>query len=135
MAETGATPQRRKLGIVPGVRIGLDDPPAHWDFQEPLSGFAVLVGPSEGADIVVAFFRTAEELPRRLPGLGGRIFPFGALWAAWPRRAAGHPSDITDTVIREHARALGLVDTKVAALDDDWSALKFVWRLESRTRR
>jgi hypothetical protein len=27
---------------------------------------------------------------------------------------------------------LGLVDTKVAALDDDWSGLKVVWRRERR---
>lgn len=134
MAEAGAAPQRRKLGIVPGVRIGLDDAPMHWDFQEPVVGIGVLVGPAEPADIVVAFFRAAEELPRRLPGLADRIFPSGALWTAWPRRAAGHRSDITDTVIRQHALALGVVDTKVAALDDDWSALKFVWRLELRTR-
>jgi hypothetical protein len=28
-----------------------------------------------------------------------------------------------------------VVDVKVAALDDDWSGLKFVWRKERRTRR
>ncbi|MCA1675767.1 MAG: DUF3052 domain-containing protein, partial [Actinobacteria bacterium] len=26
----------------------------------------------------------------------------------------------------------GLVDTRVAALDDDWSGLRFVWRREHR---
>ena len=38
---------------------------------------------------------------------------------AWPRRAAGHRSDITDNVIREYALPLGLVDVKVAAIDDE----------------
>ena len=31
--------------------------------------------------------------------------------------------------------AFGLVDVKVAALDDDWSGLKFVWRVERRAER
>ena len=61
-----------------------------------------------------------------------RIYPAGALWVAWPRRAAGHRSDITDAVIREHALPIGLVDVKVAAIDDDWSGLRVVWRTEHR---
>jgi hypothetical protein len=54
---------------------------------------------------------------------------------AWPRRAAGHVSDITDNIVRDEALPLGLVDVKVAALDEDWSALKVVWRRENRIGR
>lgn len=50
-----------------------------------------------------------------------------------PRKAAGHASDITDNVVRDAILPLGLVDVKVAALDDDWSALKFVWRKALRS--
>jgi hypothetical protein len=60
------------------------------------------------------------------------IFPGGALWVAWPRRAGGHDSDITDREIRALALPLGLVDVKVAALDQDWSGLRLVWRTEHR---
>ena len=56
------------------------------------------------------------------------------MWAAWPRRAGGHTSDITDNVVREHALAIGLVDVKVAAIDDDWSGLRLVWRVANRVR-
>jgi hypothetical protein len=55
------------------------------------------------------------------------------LWVAWPRRAGGHTSDITDNVVRGIVLPLGLVDTKVAALDQDWSALRVVWRRERRS--
>ncbi|MGH3203995.1 MAG: hypothetical protein ACRDOA_21205 [Streptosporangiaceae bacterium] len=48
------------------------------------------------------------------------------------QRAGGHRSDITDTVIREHALPMGLVDVKVAAIDQDWSGLRLVWRVENR---
>jgi hypothetical protein len=67
-----------------------------------------------------------------LPGLAERIFPAGALWVAWPRRAAGHESDIRESDIRALALPLGLVDVKVAAIGEDWSGLRLVWRAERR---
>ena len=76
------------------------------------------------ADVVLAFFREEAELPERLPALAQRIFPAGSLWVAWPRRAGGHQSDITENALREHALPLGIVDTKVAAIDEDWSGLQ-----------
>jgi hypothetical protein len=53
---------------------------------------------------------------------------------AWPRRAAGHRSDITENLIREQALPLGVVDVKVAAIDPDWSGLRLVWRVSNRGR-
>jgi Protein of unknown function (DUF3052) len=127
------TPQARKLGLKPGHRIALDDPPEGWQLQEPPNGLPD-PDPDGAVDVIIAFFRASAEIPDRLPKLARRIFPAGAIWAAWPRRAAGHTSDITDNVVREHALDLGLVDVKVAALDDDWSALRLVWRTENRDR-
>jgi len=127
----GGTPQARKLGLKPGQRIALDDPPDGWRLREPPGG--LLAPAADGAaDLIVAFFRTEIELADRLPALARRVFPAGALWAAWPRRAAGHDSDITDNVVRRHALGLGLVDVKVAAIDDDWSGLRLVWRASER---
>jgi hypothetical protein len=88
-------------------------------------------GPS---DLVISFFTAADQLSVRLPGLVERILPDGALWIAWPRRAGGHQSDITDNIVREHALNLGVVDVKVAAIDDDWSGQRYVWRVENRNR-
>jgi hypothetical protein len=123
--------QARKLGLKPGQRVALDDPPAGWAFADPPGGLEK-VDQSAAADVIVAFFARAADLGLRLPGLAGRIFPDGAIWAAWPRRAGGHTSDITDNVVREHALPLGLVDVKVAAIDEDWSGLRLVWRMENR---
>ena len=89
-------------------------------------------GAGEPADVIVAFFRAADEITDRLPSLGRRVFPAGAVWALWPRRAAGHVSDITDNVVRSCAIELGLVDVKVAAVDEDWSGLRLVWRASNR---
>ena len=92
-------------------------------------------GPDGPADLIIAFFSAAIDIAGELGGLARRIYPAGALWLAWPRRAAGHRSDITDTVIREHALPIGLVDVKVAAIDDDWSGLRLVWRAGNRQNR
>jgi hypothetical protein len=86
----------------------------------------------EPFDVVVAFFTERASMAGAVALLSGSITENGALWLAWPRRAGGHQSDITDNVVREVALPVGLVDVKVAALDEDWSALKFVWRKEHR---
>jgi hypothetical protein len=133
MADAGysGTPQARKLGLKPGSRVALDHVPSDWELLDPPDGL-VTVGPRSAADVIVCFCRREGEVAKRLPGLGRRIFPDGAVWMAWPRRAGGHDSDITDNVVRVHALPLGLVDVKVAAIDTDWSGLKLVWRKERR---
>jgi hypothetical protein len=123
-----ATPQARKLGLRPGLRLGLVDPPPGWALETPPPLVTVDDGP---ADIVVVFVRRAAELAD-VAGLGERIFPDGALWIAWPRRAGGHDSDVTENAIRDAVLPHGLVDVKVAAIDADWSGLKIVWRKERR---
>ncbi len=124
-------PQAAKLGLKSGQRVWLQHAPAGWALADPPAGL-VDAGPDGPADVIIAFFAAAGEIGAELDGLGQRIYPAGALWVAWPRRAAGHRSDITDNVIREHALPLGLVDVKVAAIDDDWSGLRLVWRVENR---
>ncbi len=131
MAGYSPTPLAKKLGIKPQTRLALDGAPGGWAVPDLPEG--VTAAPAaEPADVVVAFFGQAAELPERLPGLAQRIFPAGALWLAWPRRAGGHESDITENGLRDHALPLGIVDIKVAAIDVDWSGLKFVWRRENR---
>jgi len=124
-------PQAAKLGLKPGQRVGLSDPPPGWALADPPAGL-LDAEPDGPADVIIAFFGAAGEIAERLGGLARRIYPAGALWAAWPRRAGGHHSDITDEVIRAHALSIGLVDVKVAAIDADWSGLRLVWRRENR---
>jgi hypothetical protein len=125
------TGQARKLGLKAGFRVALSEAPDGWALADPPAG---LLPPDAdgGADVIVAFFRAADEIAVRLPALAGRVFPAGAVWGLWPRRAAGHVSDITDNVLRGHALELGLVDVKVAAVDEDWSGLRLVWRTANR---
>jgi hypothetical protein len=130
MAGYSSTPQARKLGLKPGLRIALDAAPDGWELAD--SPEVRFVPDGAPADVIVSFVRAAVELAERIDELGARIFPDGAFWVAWPRRAGGHESDVTDNVIREAVLPHGLVDVKVAAIDDDWSGLKVVWRREKR---
>lgn len=124
------TPQVKKLGITAGCRLSLVGAPAGWALEAPVpETIAVREGP---ADVIVAFARSAAEVKQLIPELGERIRPAGALWIAWPRKAAGHVSDVTENLLRDVALPLGLVDVKVAAIDTDWSGLKIVWRKELR---
>ena len=126
-----ATPQLKKLGIVPGASWDLDAAPGAWSF-ETTPDAASRAASGEPADVVVAFVRTASELEPAIARLERRVFPAGALWIAWPRKAGGHVSDVSENDIRDTALARGLVDVKVAAIDQDWSGLKLVWRRENR---
>ena len=59
----------------------------------------------------------------------------GGLWVAWPKRASGVPTDMTEDVVREVCLPLGLVDNKVCAIDETWSGLRVVWRRELRAAK
>jgi hypothetical protein len=127
------TPLPRKLGIKEGHRVALSNAPPRWTIEGLPAG--VHLDTADGRppfDVVVAFFANKTAMSAAIHRLADAITVDGALWLAWPRRAGGHTSDITDNVVRELALPTGLVDTKVAALDDDWSGLKFVWHKENR---
>jgi hypothetical protein len=125
------TPLARKIGIKAGHRVVLRGAPEGWEIDDLPEG-VTLTRAAGRADVVVAFFLCADDIAAHIAALGRAIMPDGCLWVAWPRRAAGHTSDITDNVVREIVLPLGLVDVKVAALGNDWSALKIVWRKERR---
>lgn len=125
------TPLPRKLGVKEGATLALLNAPPGVLTELP-SDVVVRHTARGKADVVVAFFTTRAELERRLLTLGRMIFPSGGLWIAWPKRASGVETGISDNVIREVALPLGLIDNKVCAVDETWSGLRVVWRLERR---
>jgi hypothetical protein len=129
------TPLPRKLGIKPGARLGLIGAPEGFDSTLGSLPDGVTVRRRVGgspADVIVAFFSRRSALERRLPGLRSALDPAGGLWIAWPKRASGVATDLTDDVVRTLGLAAGLVDNKVCAIDDVWSGLRLVFRLRDR---
>jgi hypothetical protein len=125
------TPLAQKLGIAEGSTLALLSAPAGWAIDLP-PRVAVRRRAAGDADVVVAFFTSAGTLENRGDALGAMIFPAGGLWIAWPKKASGVATDLSDNAIRAVALPRGLVDNKVCALDETWSALRLVWRREKR---
>ena len=93
----------RKLGIVPGTRWSVIGADPGWRF-ETAPDDATEVGASAQADVLLVFVRAAAELEPTLVEHEQRVFPAGALWIAWPRKAAGHVSDLGDGIVWRDAR-------------------------------
>ena len=127
-------PLNQKLGLKSGFRIAVINPPdRYWDLVHPLPEGVSVLGPrARRLDFVHVFAERRAELARALPKLLARIKPDGMIWVSWPKRLSGVPTDITEDVIRELALPLGMVDVKVVAVDETWSGLKLVIRVENR---
>jgi len=78
------------------------------------------------------FVTRRAELEKELPRHRQMMPESGVLWISWPKKASGVSTDVTEDVIREVALPLGLVDTKVCAVDNVWSGLKLMIRRRER---
>ena len=123
------TPLARKLGFKEGMRVVYVNSPDGFAV-DGIEGVRARLG--KGTDLVVFFTKERRELERRLASLRRAIEPDGMLWVAWPKRASGVATDMTEDVVRDVALPTGLVDTKVCAIDDVWSGLRLVVRKELR---
>jgi hypothetical protein len=131
------TPLIKKLGIKPGATLGLIGAPDDFDrtLGELPDDVTVRRRPQKPLDVIVAFYLDRARLEHRLPALRDALEPAGGLWVAWPKRASGVATDLSETVVRELGLAAGLVDNKVCAIDAVWSGLRFVYRLRDRPAR
>jgi hypothetical protein len=134
------TPLATKLGIAADQRlIVIDEPPDFRALLAPLPDDVRIATTLRGrAALVVLFVTERHELERRIGPAERAIFPDGGCWIAWPKRASPNRTsrvvtDMTGDVVREVCLPRGLVDNKVCAIDDTWSALRVVWRRERRS--
>ena len=125
------TPLPKKLGIKPGQRVALLGAPDGFELELPEDA-TVKRRAGGKADVILSFHTARAELERRLPALRAMMEPAAGLWIAWPKRASKLPTDLTEDVLREIALPTGLVDNKVCAVDEVWSGLRLVIRLEHR---
>ena len=126
------TPLIDKLGIKPGARMQFVSEPKELAslLGELLDGSRIALRGT--LDFAMLFVKTQSDLSKRFAPLRDRLESNGMLWVAWPKKAAGVTTDITEGVVRTFGLESGLVDVKVCAVDDTWSGLKFVRRLKDR---
>ncbi len=128
------TPLLKKLGLKAGQNIAvLGAPEGYLRLLGPLPDDLSLAENEDAPlDVAHVFATSRAVLQRRLNELRQRIAPNGMIWVSWPKRSSKAPTDVTEDVVRDIALPLGLVDVKVAAIDETWSGLKLVVRVENR---
>ncbi len=133
MAGYSGKPLVQKLGIKAGSTIAILGAPR--GYARTLGKLPQVRRRASAAgplDFVQFFTAEKRELERRFAVLARALAPAGMLWISWPKQASGVATDLTEDVIRAIGLAHGLVDVKVAAVDEVWSGLKFVRRVKDR---
>ncbi len=131
MAGYSGMPLVKKLGIKPGARIIFINEPD--SFREQLGEPIVTEEKLEGEFDYVHFFVTdKKELRGFFTTVLNHLKKNGMLWISWPKKSSGVVTDLNENIIREIGLKSGLVDVKIVAIDDTWSALKFVYRIKDR---
>ena len=137
MAGYSGTPLLKKLGIKEGATVALlAAPPNFARTLAPLPEGVEIREHARGKLDVIVFFATRErELVRRFPVMARALQPAGGLWVAWPKKASCVATDLTFDPVQQTGLDCGLLDNKVCAIDDTWSALRFVYRVADRPAR
>ena len=130
------TPLARKLGIKPGFRVGTFGAPVGFGkLVAPLpEGAALVRSPRADCEVLVAFAVTPGELRQRVQKALALLPADGAIWIAWPKKSSAIESKLSFDRVQKSGLDAGLVDNKVAAIDDTWSGLRFVVRKNERSQ-
>jgi len=132
MAGYSGTPLPKKLGIKSGMTVALINAPD--DFVSHTLGalapdVTLRTAMRGSIDLILYFTRSRADLERRIGSIHRCVTESGgAVWIAWPKKASGRSTDVTQNDVRRIGLDSGLVDFKICAVDETWSALKFTTR-------
>jgi CheY-like chemotaxis protein len=124
------TPLPKKLRIKEGSRVALLGAPE--DFENTLGDLPAGVSIRRQArgqnDIVMLFAKSRADMERRFATAEKAMAEGGGMWIAWRKKSSGVSTDLTQTDVRRYGLDSGLVDYKIAAIDETWSGLIFARR-------
>lgn len=134
LAGYSGTPLIKKLGINPGMKVLLINPPVDYFelLQADISG--QFVSSKQTPDLVHLFakdnvaFTEAMKKVLKLCKQNSSV----VIWVSWYKKSSGIATDITEDVIRQFALKNNLVDIKVCAVSNEWSGLKLVVPVSKR---
>lgn len=123
-----------KLGIKEGSKLAILHPPENYGktLGKLPSGMTVVTTLRGPIDFIHFFTKSKTELERQFSRLKKGLEKDGALWISWPKGSSKVETDLNENAVIEIGLKNGLVDVKVAAIDETWSGLKFVYRLKDR---
>jgi len=129
------TPLAKKLGLKPNYKVLFYNRPTHYfnlfeDFPESITELSHIK--THTADFIHIFCTSLVELESLIVKFKPALKLDGTLWVSWPKGSSKIKTDLKREPLRELILSKGLVDIKVAAIDNDWSGLKFVYRLKDR---
>jgi hypothetical protein len=129
------TPLVQKLGIKAGSRLLLMNAPQGFEgalAPMPEGVTVVMRAGKQGAQVIVLFCDNLRAFEATFDAAKRALDESGGLWVAWPKKASGVKTDLTENIVRDLALAAGLVDNKVCAIDEVWSGLRLVVRVKDR---
>ncbi len=126
------TPLSKKLGIKEGARVALIGSPRNFtqtlgELPDNVKIIKTVKGTTQ-FDVAIFFTQSRDELESRFSTLIPGLAIGGGIWVAWPKKASGVKTDLTENILRDVCLSTGLVDNKVCAIDETWSGLRFVRR-------
>lgn len=137
MEESGysGTPLAKKLGLKANAKMMVYNQPKHYfKLSTDLpSSFEVSESfKPQSVDFIHLFVLWFDELKSILDAYKNALGKEGMMWISWPKGTSNLETDLKRDIIREYLLSMGLVDVKVAAIDKDWSGLKFIYRIKDR---
>jgi len=98
----------------------------------PLPAGVTLRRGNRGRREMTIWFATSRGALERRFDQVARAVGEGTLWMAWPKGSSGVETGLDENAIRDLALSRGMVDSKVCAIDETWSGLRLVIRIEHR---
>lgn len=122
-------PLTDKLGIAGGDRVFVANAPENLsDILDELPPEARITSSArQAADLAIWFSRSKGDIVRDLKKIAA-LSQRCPVWIAWPKKASGVRSDLTQAVVRQMCMDAGMVDYKICSIDKIWSALLFTYR-------
>jgi len=135
MAGYSGTPLVKKLGIKPGFNIAfVNAPPGYANELELPADVTINSRSGKRLDFAQLFVKSEKELKAKFSEYAKRLNHAGMLWVSWPKKSSRVTTDVSEGTVRAIGLAAGLVDVKICAVDEVWSGLKFVFRLQDRPK-
>ncbi len=133
MSGYSATPLAKKLGIKANSRLLLLRAEPAFTIDDLPEGVIAQRRPTAAPyDTILLFVTDRAVAAKGFEPAAKRLTTTGGLWMCWPKKSSGKQSDITENDVRTIGLDSGLVDNKVCAVDETWSGLRFVRRLDDR---